>query len=226
MTQIYGLPKPLDLPTFEAALANLERVPELLYRGLEYGAYKTSAYRDAEFPEKRLDPGLSASMLRAHAIEFLQKEGLDARPDKCHWKFNDLPFLGISFYFNGYHVRVLKGPDGVMPGCGRSTRKKRFYRQVANSYLIGTTIMRSTANLIVLWDFAQGYSLCQLWLALPANGGERPKDVSAYWCEPLTHPAEQSVPVTQPTPTDDGLDDMIKTKDVAAGQAKRSSGAR
>lgn len=226
MTQIYGLPMPDGLPTFDAALANLQRVPEILYRGLEYGAYKTSAYRDTEFPEKKkLDACLSASMLRAHAIEFLRKEGLDAREDGCHWKFNDLPFCGISFYFNGYHVRVLKGPDGVMPGCGRSRKKRRFYRQVQSSYLIGTAPMLSTANLIVLWDFAQGYSLRQLWLALPANGGERPKDVSAYWCYPLAHPAEQSVTPPSPTPSDDGLDEMIKARDTD-DEAKRSSGAR
>jgi hypothetical protein len=225
MTQIYVLPKPEALPTSTAALAALERVPEILYRGLEYAAYKTNAFRDAEFPDKRrLDACLSASIFRAHAIDFLRREGLDAREDGCNWHFNDLPFLGISFYYDRLHVRILKGPDSVMPGCGRSKRKKKFYDQQETNYLTGNMPMRSKANLIVLWDFTPGaYALAQLWLALPAKGGQRVQDVSAYWSIPLAHPAEQIGSPTPSMPSDDGMDGLIKAKiEIAKEKAKGS----
>lgn len=225
MTQIYVLPKPEDLPSSDAALKDLERVPEILYHGLEYAAYKTNAFKEAEFPDKkRLDAGLSASIFRAHAIDFFRREGLDAREDGCNWHFNDLPFLGISFYYNRLHVRILKGPESMMPGCGKSRRKRKFYDQQETNYLIGTTPMRSKANLIVLWDFTSGaYALAPLWLALPAKGGQRPQDVAAYWSIQLAHPAEQTAPTLPPTPSDDGMDGLIKAKiEIVEDKAKRS----
>jgi hypothetical protein len=225
MTQIYCLPRPEALPSPESALKELVRVPEILYRGLEYAAYKTNAFKDAEFPtKKKLDVGLSASIFRAHAIAFLRGEGLDAQEDGCNWQFNDLPFLGISFYYNGFHVRILKGPEGKLPGCGRSRRKKKFYDQLVTNYLIGNKPMRTKANFVVLWDFTPGaYALAQLWLALPAKGGQRVQDVSAYWCEPLAHPAEQFAPSTPPPAADDGMDGLIKSKvEIAKEEAEGS----
>jgi hypothetical protein len=227
--QNHLLPLPEGLPTFQTAIGNLERVPEILYRGLEYGAYKTSAFRDVEFPKKRLDACLSASIFRAHGIDFLRREGIDAREDGCRWMFNNLPFLGISFYYNRMHVRVLKGPDGLLPGCGRSGKKKKFYDQLPSNYLIGNIPMRSSANLIVLWDFGPSYDLAQLWLVLPAKGGQRPQDVSAYWCRSLAHPAEMAGPVTTtpPMPGDDGMDKLIRPKtEVEKKAAKGQSNAR
>lgn len=221
MTQINMLPLPDGLPSFETAIAELQRVPDILYRGLEYGAFKTSSFRDAEFPQKRLDACLSASVFRAHAIDFLKHEGLDAQPDGCQWTFNNLPFLGISFYYNCLHVRILKGPGAILPGCGRSRRKNKFYDQIASSYLVGDSAMRSKANLIVLWDFDVDYGLARLWLALPANGGQRPQDVSAYWCNPLDHPAERSGPPESPTPSDDGMDSLIRPKMEPATDIKK-----
>ena len=100
MIQNHLLPLPEGLPTFQSAVKTLDRVPEILYRGLEYGASKTSEFRQREFPRKRLDACLSASIFRAHGIEYLRREGIDAQPDGFKWMFNNLPFLGISFYYN------------------------------------------------------------------------------------------------------------------------------
>ncbi len=212
MIQTHLLPLQDGLPTFESASQSLDRVPEILYRGLEYGASKTSEFRDREFPRKKMDACLSASIFRAHGIEYLRREGIDAQPDGFKWMFNNLPFLGISFYYNRMHVRILKGPEGILPGCGRSRKKHRFYDQFPSNYLIGNIPMRSTSNLIVLWDFSDSYHLAHLWLALPANGGRRPQDVSAYWVGALAHPAEMAAPAppTTPTPQDDGMERLIR----------------
>jgi hypothetical protein len=102
-----------------------------------------------------------------------------------------------------------------LPGCGRSGKKDRFYDQFPSNYLIGNKPMRSNANLIVLWDFDGDYALAHLWLALPANGGQRPQDVSAHWCESLSHPAEMAARITPtppPTSGDDGMDRLIRPK--------------
>src|SRR5579863_8640793 len=103
------LPLPPELPTFQAALSDLGPVPQFLYRGLEHAAFKTGNFRDDEAPDERLDGGLSASLFRFHAIRFLRRQGIFAESDEFTWTFDRLPFLGISFYYDRLHVRVLKG---------------------------------------------------------------------------------------------------------------------
>ena len=88
--------------------------------------------------------------------------------------------------------------------------------------------MRSTANLIVLWDFDGDYALAHLWLALPANGGQRPQDVSAFWCSSLDHPAEMTGPVpvaptNPPDSGDDGMSQLIRPK-IEIDEKKKSKG--
>ncbi len=131
MTQISVLPLPAGLPTYNSALTVLERVPDILYRGLEYGAFKTSSFRDAEFPKKRLDACLSASIFRAHAIDFLKREGIDAQADGFKWTFNDLPFMGISFYYNEFHIRILKGTEFCVAGVRQVRKKEKVLRSTA-----------------------------------------------------------------------------------------------
>lgn len=200
---------PADLPDFSTAMRNLGRVPLILYRALEEGASKTASFREAECPDQRLDEGLAATLLRFHAKRFLDHEGIDTQLDE-DWSLDWLPFLGISFHYNGYHVRILKGSGGCLPGCGTSEKKIQFYGQIATMYLVGTQPQRTSANLLVLWDFDSAYGLSGLWLALPAVGGSRAADVSAFWCEPIPHPAEGLLGVAPPpTPPDDDLGELL-----------------
>jgi len=209
MTQITLLPRPDDLPDFSDALTHLEEVPTILFQALEHAAYETSVFKKKASPKKRLDAGLAASLFRFYAIDYLNAHGIHARADAWKWTFNTLPFLGISFYYNNYHVRVLKGPGGALPGCGVSRRKKRFFRQLPTNYLIGPNPQRSIANLVVLWDLTAMYDLAGLWLALPAEGGLLQQDVSAYWISPLSHPALSSQPALDDT-EDGGLGTLIE----------------
>ena len=110
-------------------------------------------------------------------------------------------------------MRVLKGPNGTLPGCGKSERKKRFFNQVQTSYLVGNVPTRTSANIIVLWDFDTSYALAQLWLALPAVGAARAEDVRAFWCEPIPHPAVTAVPATPSvTLATNALDSLVRPK--------------
>ncbi len=210
---------PPDLPDFPTALVNLGRVPLVLYQALEDAAEKTSEFRDRECPGERLDEGLAATLLRFHAKRFLKLEGIDAQDEELTLDW--LPFLGISFHYTGYHVRILKGADGCLPGCGNSEKKIRFYGQIATMYLVGNQAQQTSANLLVLWDFNAVYGLKGLWLALPAIGGSRPEDVSAFWRELLPHPAEGLSGVEPPpTPPDDDLDELIVPLEQQPGRER------
>jgi hypothetical protein len=203
------VPLPPDLPTFSAAMVNLNRVPLIAYQALELGASKTASYRDGECPGERLDDGFAASILRFHVNRFLKDKGIDAQLED-DWTLDALPFLGLSFHYAGYHVKILKGAGGVLPGCGTSKRKVAFYGQIPSMYLVGNKPVRSTANLLILWDFDTVYGLSGLWLALPANGGSRAIDVSAFWCERIPRPEEGLLGVPSPiAPPDDNLGDLV-----------------
>ena len=202
------LPLPEDLPTYPVALDNLGRISFILYQGLESAAAKTSAFRDAESPEQRIDEGLAASLVRFHVLKYLKGLGVEAVEDE--WDLDCLPFMGIAFHYAGYHVKVLKGPNGSLPGCGLSEKKIRFYNQLPSMYLIENRAAQTTANLVVLWDFDSTYGLSGVWLALPAVGGKRSNDVSAFWIERIPHPSEGLTGITppQPPPSDD-LGDLL-----------------
>jgi hypothetical protein len=214
--------KPPELPDFETALRELERLPLHLYQAFEYGASKTAEYRQAEYPNGRLDECLSACIFRFHALLFLKNQGIEALPD-ADFSIEQLPFLGISFHYNDYHIRVLKGQDGELPGCGPSDRKTRFFNQIQTPFLLDRKPMFPKANLIVTWAFEANYNLQRLWLVLPARGGPTVKDVSAYWCGPIPHPAEglSGVP-TPPTPPADDLDGLVAPLDEGAVKPDKS----
>jgi hypothetical protein len=198
------VPLPPDLPSFSTALATLNRVPFIAYQALEFGAAKVAAYRDSECPEERIEEGLAASLLRFHAKKSLSDKGIDAQLEN-DWTLDSLPFLGLSFHYGTYHVKILKGVGGVLPGCGTSQRKTAFYGQMESMYLIGNKPARTTANLLMLWDFDSVYGLSGLWLALPAIGGSRAGDVSAFWRERIPRPEEGllGVPEASVPPKDD-----------------------
>lgn len=207
------LPLPDDLPSYPSAVSRLGRIPLLLFQGLEAATAKTAAFRDAESPNERIDEGLAASLVRFHLLKYLRGLGIEASDDECD--LDSLPFLGIAFHSAGFHVKVLKGPGGCLPGCGFSEKKVRFYNQVPSLYLANNQTIETKANLIVLWDFDRVYGLSGVWLALPAVGGKRLGDVSAFWIEKLPHPSEgmKGIAPPQPPPPDDLGDLLVPIQD-------------
>lgn len=206
---------PLDpvkhgVPPFQEVLTGLRRVPAILWGSLEAAAYKVRSYRDVECPGEQLDGGLSASIFRHHALRGLKQEGIAAQQDEFTWTFDRLPFMGISFFYERYHVRVLKGRKGLPPGCGRSKKKKQFYGQEHSWYLENGKAQHTKLNLIGLWDFDFHYGLSNLWLACPAFGAARPEHVRTYWLNAIPHPEVASVPVVVPQAADSDLDNMIR----------------
>jgi len=229
MQQQQLLPLPDDLPAFSEAHSILNDIMPMLYKGLEGGAYKVAAYRDQEFPNETLDAGLAASILRCHSSRFIRTIGTEFSMEE--WIEDHIPFMGMSFYYKGYHVRIRKGPNGELPGCGDSDKIRRFYNQLSTRYLIGAETTESKCNVVVLWNFGPGYTLEQLRLALPARGAPRAENVSFYWNELIPYPTEGfGVPPGEPQPTpgseDGGLDKIIKRPDVAAKEDEGKTNVR
>jgi hypothetical protein len=216
MQQQQLLPLPDGLPTFGRALETLNDIVPVILKGLENGAYKASAYRDQECPSEPLDAGFAASILRFHSSRLIKTIGSDFQLED--WIEDSMPFMGMSFYYRKYHVRILKGPNGELPGCSDSDKKKRFYNQLPSLYLIGTETIKSECNVIVLWNFGANYTLEQLRLALPARGASRAENVSAYWNEAIPYSAEATAPSAPPSsnegPGGDGMDGLIKSNET------------
>jgi len=213
MQQQQLLPLPDDLPSFEEACSILNEMFPMIYKGLENGAYKVAEYRDGEFPKEMLDAGLAASILRCHSSRLIRTIGTDFEFED--WVEDRIPFMGMSYHYKGYHVRIRKGPNRELPGCGDSDKIRRFYNQIPTKYLVGSEAAFSKFNVLVLWNFGPGYTLEQLRLALPAVGATRAENVSAYWNELIPYPAEATGTTSGgagPTPGsgDSGLDDLIK----------------
>ncbi len=205
---------PADMPDFQVAMATLGRVPLILYQGLEQAAAEVAAFRDANCPGEQIDEGLTASLVRFHLQRYLKRVGIESQLE-CDWSINRLPFMGISFHYGSYHVKVLKGAKGCLPGCGDSEKKVRFYNQVQSMYLVDNRPAQTTANLVVLWDLDLAYGLAGVWLALPAVGGARAGDVSAFWLERIPHPSEGLAGVvTQTPPPQDDLHGLVVPLEV------------
>ena len=213
MQQQQLLQLPEGLPSFEEAFAILAEIIPTIYKALENGAYKVSSYRDLEAPKEFLDAGFAASILRFHSSRVIKNIGTDFQAED--WIEDSIPFMGMSFYYKKYHVRILKGPNGELPGCGDSDKKKRFYNQLPSLYLVGTDTVESICNVIVLWNFGPAYNLEQLRLALPAKGASRAENVSAYWNEPIPYPEGIVQPVPSVAASDDGMDKIVKPQSPA-----------
>ena len=216
----WRFPTPV-VPSFEDVVKDLRRVPAVLWGSLEGAAYKVRSYRDSECPGEQFEAGLSATIFRHHALKGLQKQGISARPDEFRWTFDRLPFLGISFYHERYHIKILKGRKGVPPGCGNSARKRQFYGQTSSLFIENGKSQRSKLNLIGLWDFDFHYGLSNLWLGCPAVGGPRPQDVRMYWVEPIPHPEVIThKKIETSSEVDSDLDSMVRLRDEGESQIR------
>jgi hypothetical protein len=216
MQQQQLLQLPSDLPSFAETQSTLNDMFPMIYKGLEIGAYKVAEYRDREFPKETLNSGLAACILRCHGSRLIRTIGTEFEFED--WVEDSIPFMGMSYHYRGYHVRIRKGPNGELPGCGDSDKIRRFYNQIPTKYLVGSEAAFSKFNVVVLWNFGPGYTLEQVRLALPAVGAPRAENCSAYWNEPIPYPAEGrgTLPGGPTLGSDDGgLDEMIKKPEPA-----------
>lgn len=200
---------PVEMPDYQTSMSELGRIPLILYQGLEQAASEAAGFRDAKCPGERMDEGLTASLIRFHLQRYLKRVGVESQLED-DLSIDPLPFMGISFHYGTYHVKVLKGARGCLPGCGDSEKKVRFYNQVQSMFVVDNRPVQTSANLVVLWDLDSAYGLAGVWLGLPAVGGARAGDVSAFWLERIPHPSEGMVGIVpQSPPPQDDLDGLV-----------------
>lgn len=203
------------LPTFEAALDALGPIPNLLYRALEFGTSQNRTYWDQLCDQER--PGLHVRemLVRHQAKRFLLREQIPVKEDR--FSVETEPLIALVFRYEDIAVRVLKGRKGIIPGCGRSRNRRRFYNQAPQFFLDKSRRTRKTKlNLVVLWDFDQSFNLRQLWLACPISAGKTPAQIGCFWKEPIPFVVAQAPAVPQALPADDDLRNLLDNRTDSA----------
>ena len=191
------------VPSFEATAKSLKPIIPAFWRAMEFAVAKNQ-----EYFEKLCDKEKPASHIREMIVRHQAKryfKRLDVRveeePDNGFNLINQ-PLVALNLRLGPVALRVLKGRDGAVPGCGYSVARKRFYGQFPTRHIDANHQIRETKlNLLILWNFDKEFNLDQLRLACPQKGGFRAQDVECYWNEPLPHAAAiQAEPSDTPEP--------------------------
>jgi hypothetical protein len=207
------------LPTFDAALDALGPIPNLLYRALEFGTIQNRTYWDQLCGGER--PGLHVRemLVRHQAKRFLLREQIPVEEDR--FSVETEPLVALVFRYEDIAVRVLKGRNGIVPGCGRSRNRRRFYNQVPQLFLDKSRKARKTKlNLLVLWDFDGSFNLNQLWLACPISAGRTAAQVRCLWTQSIPFAVGQIPTASQVQPGDDDLRSLLEDRSDSADRSE------
>lgn len=203
------------VPNFQRTVSALGNIPALLYRALEFGTAQNREFFERLSGGERPRSHLREMIVRDQAKRFLERN--DFQVDEESVDVGTEPLAALLVRCGPVQARVLKGIDGVVPGCGNSLRRRSFYGQSSNVYLNRRGETRQTRlNLLVLWDFDPTFNLNQLWLACPMRGGESSTDILLHWQEPLPYPIaaasqEETAPSLEQTAED--LERMLQQTD-------------
>jgi hypothetical protein len=154
-------------------------------------------------------------LVRDQAKRHLISNGLTVKEER--FQILPEPLISLLILANGYAIRVLKGKDGIIPGCGLSGRRRKFYNQASMRYLDPSgKIAQTHTNLILLWDFNTAFGIQAVWLACPQIAGARSQDVVLAWKESIQNPVvEASALVSEksiPDDTDRQLEALLTGK--------------
>ena len=168
---------------------------------MEFAVAKNQEYFEKLCDRERPESHIREMIVRHQAKRYFKR--LDARveeePDDGLNLINQ-PLLALNLRLGPVALRILKGREGAVPGCGHSVARSRFYGQFSARHIDANRQIHETKlNLLVLWDFDKKFNLDQLWLACPPKGGFSAQDVECYWNKPLPHAAAiQTTPTAPP----------------------------
>ncbi len=165
----------------ERVMRDLAAVLPRVQAAYEAGRVKATEYfAEEEIPQ---DPYLFAHLMRHRAKLVLAREGIDAEDVQIE----ELPYSGVSFHHQGYHIKVWKSDNGLTPVPGRSANRQNFVNQEwVQPALLGLDATREDGwrpNLIILYDLVQGN--LHFTLVMPKSGNTTRDSVGEYWREPL-----------------------------------------
>jgi hypothetical protein len=195
------------IPTFLQTVAALGSVPSILWRALEFGASQNRSYFERLSENELPRPHIREMIVRDQAKRFLERMNFPVEDDGSDVTVGNEPLVALTARFGPVQFRILKGKRGIVPGCGDSVARRKFYGQVPLYYLGADRQVRQTKlNLITLWDFDTLFNLGQLWLVCPRCGGTRADDVRWFWHEPLPHPALAAQSASETYTSEDDVD--------------------
>jgi hypothetical protein len=186
---------PDPLPSFEEAMLELAPLIQLLYESLDAGATVCRQFYQEHCDGDTPAPHLREMIVRDQAKRYLTKNGLRVRvlKERTEFRLAAEPLISLLIHHRGFAVRVLKGRDGIPPGCGTSKRRREFYNQSPTRYLDSEgKLSASHTNILALWDFDAKFGVTGVWLACPELAGSRPQDVVLGWKELVPSPVSQA----------------------------------
>jgi hypothetical protein len=179
------------LPSFAHVMEDIAPLTQLIFRSLEIGTEGCRRYYDEQCDGDLPNSHLREMLVRDQAKRYLIGNGLAVEEER--FQILPEPLISLLILVNGYAIRVLKGKDGIIPGCGLSGRRRKFYNQASMRYLDASgKIAQTHTNLILLWDFNTAFGIQAVWLACPQVAGARSQDVILAWKEPIQNPVVQA----------------------------------
>ena len=178
-------------PSFARTLSALGEIPAYLYRALEFGTERNRTFFKELSQNERPRPHIRESIVRDQGKRFLERNRFQVEEEAI--VLGSEPLSALILRCGLIQIRVLKGPEGIVPGCGTSMRRRRFYNQQSDLYIDRSGGTRQTKlNLICLWEFDRNFNLAGLRLVYPIRAGEASADVLTEWNEPLPYPANHA----------------------------------
>ena len=206
------------LPSFARVMEDVAPLTQLIFRSLEIGTEGCRKYYDEQCGGEPPSSHLREMIVRDQAKRHLTGTGLLVKEER--FQMPSEPLISLLILANGYAIRVLKGKDGIIPGCGISARRRKFYNQVAMRYLdLNGQVKGTHTNLILLWDFNPAFGIQAVWLACPQVAGARSQDVVLAWKERIQSPVIEAVTSSPDSDTHEDVDHELEV--LLTGESRK-----
>lgn len=163
----------------EIVMQELSPLFPSIYSALDFGAGKAKEFFEKQetLEGKNIDLYLAPHLVRYYALNFLKRNGQDAREDN-ELSLDNIPFNGIHINHGCYQIKILKSNKGDLPVPGHSKTRREYYDQRFIDFGNGEL---QDVKLILLWNVDMFYGLGILSLAFPKSGGITRESVTAHW---------------------------------------------
>jgi hypothetical protein len=210
------------LPSFARVMEDIAPLTRLIFWSLEIGTEGCRKYYDEQCGGDPPSSHLREMIVRDQAKRHLIGGGLLVKEER--FQMPSEPLISLLILASGYAIRVLKGKDGIIPGCGLSARRRKFYNQVPMRYLDTDGAIKGThTNLILLWDFNAAFGIQAVWLACPQVAGARSQDVVLAWKESIQNPVVEAAAAAVDPETHEEVDHELEV--LLTGKSENLDGA-
>ena len=171
----------MKVPSFEGTLRDVAPIIPFIYTAFDHGAFQACEFFDnqAEEENRIIEPYLASMLARYYAVRELRKLGQDAKEEVLN--LDNVPNIGVYLHYGKYHIRILKSDGGEVPIPG-SMKREQFYGQ--QPWLLPQISEdEEGVNLLILWDTHSRYSLNNLYIACPKQGGRSRESIEYFWSE-------------------------------------------